>query len=207
LSGPLHAVVLAAGSAGRFGGRKLLAPWQEGVLLDGALAAAFAAPVDRVTVATGADADAVHAAARAFADARPDGARLRVVHAANYSGGLSQSLGAAIAALPPDSAGAFVFLGDMPDVPHAVLPPLAEALAVGAKAAAPFYRGRRGHPVLFAASLLPELMALEGDQGARAVLDRLGPALARIEAPSAGVLLDIDTPSQLAAATNRGFAG
>ena len=40
-----EAVILAAGSGSRFGGGKLLAPWGAGVLLEGALAAALAAPV------------------------------------------------------------------------------------------------------------------------------------------------------------------
>ena len=59
----LEAVVLAAGSGSRFGGGKLLAAWGAGVLLEGALAAAFAAPVRGVTVVIGADAEAVAAAA------------------------------------------------------------------------------------------------------------------------------------------------
>jgi len=62
----LEAIVLAAGSGARFGGAKLTAPWRGGVLLDGALAAAFQAPVRTVTVVTGAD-PKVGPAARAFA--------------------------------------------------------------------------------------------------------------------------------------------
>src|SRR6478609_1963038 len=65
-NGPFEAVVLAAGSGSRFGGGKLLAAWDAGVLLEGALAAAFAAPVRDVTVVVGADADAVAAVARDF---------------------------------------------------------------------------------------------------------------------------------------------
>jgi CTP:molybdopterin cytidylyltransferase MocA len=51
-----EAVVLAAGAGARFGGGKLLAPYMAGVLLDGALAAALAAPACSVTLVTGADA-------------------------------------------------------------------------------------------------------------------------------------------------------
>ncbi|HEX7947277.1 MAG TPA: NTP transferase domain-containing protein, partial [Phenylobacterium sp.] len=56
-------LVLAAGAGSRFGGGKLTAPFRDGVLLDGALAAAFAAPVRIVTLVTGADAGRVVAAA------------------------------------------------------------------------------------------------------------------------------------------------
>ncbi|MDB5496520.1 MAG: conserved uncharacterized MobA-related protein, partial [Phenylobacterium sp.] len=54
-----EAVVLAAGSGSRFGGGKLLAAWNAGVLLEGALAAALAAPARSVTVVVGADSEAV----------------------------------------------------------------------------------------------------------------------------------------------------
>jgi molybdenum cofactor cytidylyltransferase len=191
-----EAVILAAGAGSRFGGGKLLAPWRGGVLLDGALAAAFAAPVRSVTVVTGAQADQVAAAARAFADHAGQAARLRLVHAADHAEGMAASLRAGIAALAPDTGAAFIFLGDMPAIPHAILPRLAEALA-GADAAAPVFDGRRGHPALIGAALFPALSTLKGDEGARKVLAGLGERLALVEAPDDGVLLDIDRPGDL----------
>jgi len=193
----IEALMLAAGAARRFGGGKLTAPWRGGVLLDGALAAAFAAPAPTVTVVTGADAAAVEAAARAFAAQAGEVGRLRIVHAADHAEGMAASLRAGIVSLPPDAAGAFVFLGDMPRVPHAVLAPLAAAVAAGASAAAPVHQGRRGNPVAFARSLFPELAELRGDQGARKILDRLGPDLALITSPDDGVLFDVDERGDL----------
>lgn len=194
----LEAVVLAAGSGSRFGGGKLLAPYADGVLLDGALAVAFAAPARSVWVVTGADAGAVGSAARAFADRTGQADRLRFVHAADHAEGMGASLRTAIAALPGDAAGAFVFLGDMPRVPAAILPALAEALAAGAPVAAPTWQGRRGNPVLLGRTLFPQLLALTGDQGARAVLQSLGSRLELVQAPDDGVLFDIDEPRDLA---------
>ena len=95
----LEAVVLAAGAGARFGGGKLLAPWGEGVLLDAALAPAFAAPVRCVTVVTGADGPAVGAAASAFAARHGQGARLRLVHAPDHAEGMGASLRAGVASL------------------------------------------------------------------------------------------------------------
>jgi molybdenum cofactor cytidylyltransferase len=191
----LEAVVLAAGQARRFGGGKLLAPWDDGVLLDGALRVAFAAPVRTVTVVTGAD-PGVAAAAERFAAATGQAGRLRLARAVDHLEGMAASLRAGLVALPPDAAGAFIFLGDMPRVPAAVLPPLVAALE-GRRAAAPIFEGRRGHPALFASSLFPQLQRLSGDAGARAILESLGPDLALVEAPDDGVLFDVDTPQDL----------
>ena len=194
----LEAIVLAAGFGARFGGGKLTAPWRDGVLLDGALAAAFAAPVRSVTVVWGAD-PAVPEAAQAFAERAGEAARLKLANAPDHAEGMAATLRAGIGSLATDVAGAFVFLGDMPCVPVAVLAKLAKALAAGVPAAAPVFEGSRGHPVLFSAPLFPQLLALAGDEGARAVLQRLGGALATVEAPDEGVLFDIDLPDDMTA--------
>lgn len=194
--GRLEAVVLAAGAGSRFGGGKLTAPWRGGVLLDGALAAAFAAPVRTVAVVWGAD-DGVREAASAFADKAGVAGRLRLVHSPRFAEGLSASLAAGVASLADDVSGLFVFLGDMPRIPVAVLGPLAAALSSGAPAATPVFDRRRGHPVLFGRALFPRLLALTDDRGAGALLQELGPAVARVAAPDDGVLYDVDRREDL----------
>ncbi len=185
-TGPrLEAIVLAAGLGRRFGGGKLTAVFPGGRLIDRALACAFAAPVRKVMVVVGAD--------PAVADlARAAGAR--VVVAEDYAAGLSASLRAGIEALPGDTEGAFIFLGDMPRIPVSVLRPMALALDEGAFAVAPVFEGQRGHPVLFAEPLFAQLLSLEGDKGAGALLDGLGEGLVTVPAPDDGVLFDVDTP-------------
>ena len=186
------AVVLAAGAASRFGGGKLTAPYREAPLIHGALAAARAAPVALVTLVTGADAEAVAAVARAFDPA------VRLVHASDHAQGMAASLRTGIASLPAGLAGAFVFLGDMPRIPHVVLAPLAEAVRAGAAAAAPTYQGARGHPVVLSAALFPVALRLAGDIGARPLLQGLGARLVLVEAPDDGVLFDVDERRDLA---------
>lgn len=195
--GGFDAIVLAAGLGSRFGGGKLLAPWRGGVLLDGALDAALAAPARSVIVVTGANGEKVDAAARASATRMDAGRRLRIVHAADHLEGMGASLRCGAAALEPDSDGVFVFLGDMPRIPHAVLEPLAAAVRAGAPAAAPVFEGQRGHPALIGRELIPALRTLRGDAGARAVLKALGAKLAVVEASDDGVLFDVDEPDDL----------
>src|SRR5690606_3479189 len=195
--GPFEAVVLAAGAGRRFGGGKLLAPYAGGALLDGALAAAFAARARSVAVVTGDRAEEVAAAARAFAERAGQAKRLKLLFAPRHAEGMGCSLAAAAEALPADAAGVFVFLGDMPRVPHDLAARLAEALHGGADAAAPVAGGRRANPVLLGARLLPALRELSGDQGARAILAGLGERLALVEVEDEGVLFDVDRPEQL----------
>lgn len=166
-------------------------------MLEGALGAAFAAPAETVTLVVGAGAPRVSAAATAFAARVGDAGRLRIVTAADWAAGLSASLRAGFGALPSGLEATYVFLGDMPRVPTAVLAPLAAAVGAGAPAAVPLCRGEIGHPALISAALFPEIARLKGDRGARALLEGLGPALARIETDDDGVLFDVDTAGAL----------
>jgi molybdenum cofactor cytidylyltransferase len=197
-SGALEAIVLAGGAGSRFGGGKLLAPWRQGLLIEAALDAAFAAPVRSVVLVTGADAGVMPVALE-YAMREGEMGRLRIVHARDHAQGLSATLKAGLDALPPDTAGAFVFLGDMPTIPPEVPPALARALVGDVIAAAPTFEGRRGHPVLFGAALFPSLTRLSGDEGGRSVLLGLAPAqLATVATPFPGVLFDVDVPEDLA---------
>ncbi len=198
-SGPWAAIVLAAGAGRRFGGGKLLAEFEGRPLLAGALEAALASPALQVILVTGAQAEAVGDAARDIFTARGEGARLRIVHAADHDEGMGASLRAGARALAAEAAGVFVFLGDMPKIPATILPRLAQAVRDGAAAAAPRHNGRRGHPVLIGRDLLPALARLSGDAGARAILADLGDRMALVESDDPGVLFDVDRPEDLTA--------
>ena len=188
----LQALVLAAGSASRFGGRKLLADWHGQPLLHAALAAAHAAPVEGVTVVTGADASEISACIEAFDPA------ITCVHASDHAEGMSASLKVGIATLPPQTDAVFVFLGDMPRVPHVLLQSLADAVCSGAPAAEPVFQGRRGNPVVLAREVFADIAMLSGDTGARQILQGLGSRVALVESPDDGVLFDVDTRDDLA---------
>lgn len=193
----LEAIVLAAGAGRRFGGRKLVAPFEGRPLIAGALDAAFAAPVRTVTVVTSGDPE-VTAAALGHARSLGREADLRVVIAEDAAEGLGASLRAGVASLPADAGGAFVFLGDMPRVPAEVGMRLAALLDEDHDLAAPRWEGRRGHPVLFGRAVLPALLDLVGDVGAQAVIASAGPRLALADGFDSGVLFDVDRREDLA---------
>ncbi len=112
---------------------------------------------------------------------------------------MSTAIRAGIAALPPHVEAAIVALGDQPLVDRRVVAQLVERWrASGARAIQPRYDDGSGHPVLFDAALFPALLALEGDVGARTVLDALGDAL-DVVTIAGSCPIDIDTPETLRA--------
>lgn len=107
--------------------------------------------------------------------------------AASLVHGLRQSLPAAQAWV--------VGLADMPYVERATIAALRAALEAGAAIAAPVHAGRRGNPVAFSVVHLAELLALEGDQGARALLR--AHFVTEVEVRDPGIFRDIDLPADL----------
>lgn len=193
----LEAIVLAAGAGRRFGGRKMLAPFEGRPLIAGALDAAFAAPVRRVRLVTDGDPElAAIVGDHALDLGRPDD--LEVVVARDAAEGMGASLREAVASLPAETDGAFVFLGDMPRIPVGLAASLAEVLAKGFDLAAPCFEGQRGHPVLFGRACFPTLRRLAGDEGARSLLSAAGERLALVETSDPGILFDVDRREDLA---------
>lgn len=93
------------------------------------------------------------------------------------------------------ATGWLIALGDMPHVQPATMAALVQAIGQGADIAAPIFEGRRGNPVAFSASHLARLLALEGDQGARAILKNY--SVNEVIVSDNGILRDIDTPADL----------
>jgi molybdenum cofactor cytidylyltransferase len=109
----------------------------------------------------------------------------------------ARGMGATIATGVAERSGApgwLVLPADMPLVRPDTLLAVASALEQHPVAYAQ-HKGRRGHPVAFAAELYSELIQLSGDDGARRVMLRY-PAHGQ-EVSDAGVLLDIDTALDL----------
>jgi molybdenum cofactor cytidylyltransferase len=107
--------------------------------------------------------------------------------------GMGYSIGVGVGARA-NAGGWLVLPGDMPMVRPTSLRAVAQALSHHPVVYAQ-HRGRRGHPVGFAAELYSELVALEGDEGARRLLARYPTHAVELDDP--GVLVDVDTEHDL----------
>jgi molybdenum cofactor cytidylyltransferase len=186
--GAIVGILLAAGSASRFGGAKLAAPMGDGTPIGVAALKNLAAAVD-VVVAVVRPGDA--ALASVFA---AHGARITVCPWAAEGMGVSLAWGIRAA---PVAAGWVIALADMPWIEPATIARIADALKHGSALAAPEYQGARGHPVGMASRFYGELTALSGDEGAKCVLAAHATAVELVPVNDAAVLRDIDTPDDL----------
>lgn len=188
-AGPLVGVLLAGGSATRFGSDKLLHPLPDGTPIAVAATRNLIAAVPRVVAVVRPDAPDLERALRAagaevtVCDRAAEGMGVTLAHAVRASGNVG---------------GWVVALADMPFIRPETIRRVVEAVVGGATIAAPHYRGARGHPVGFAPAFRSALEQLVGDAGAREIVKANPAALARVDVDDPGVVRDIDTPADLA---------
>ena len=180
----------------------------------GALRAARPA-VSAIVVVTGHEAAQVQALVDSLRAELGEAIPLRCVHNPDYAAGLSTSLRVGIAALSAGAAagggaggcdGALVCLGDMPRVGPAHIEALLAAFDPSDGRGgdrADLQRSAR-QPVLWSSRYFPELQQLQGDSGARSLLDRHADVLCYVPMPDDGVTIDVDTPEALKRVQDQG---
>lgn len=181
-------VLLAGGTGSRFGGDKLVASLRDGRAVAEAAAAPMVAALDEVVAVVRPDHEMLAAMLQA--------AGCVVVARERAREGMGASLAEGVRARA-DADGWIIGLADMPWIRPATITRVAAALERGARLAAPRYRGRRGHPVGFAADLRGDLLAQGGDTGARAIIAAHEPHLELVDSDDPGVVVDIDTRAGL----------
>ncbi len=185
----LVGLLLAAGSASRFGSDKQRHRLPHGVVIAVQSARHLLSEVPRVVAAVRPGAEETAHALEA------EGCEVAVC--GNAAEGMGASLACAARAAG-DADGFLVALADMPFVRRSSIAAVREALEKGALLAAPYFRTRRGHPVGFAGRLRVELESLAGDEGAKRVIAAHGAELVKVPVGDPGVIRDIDRPSDLA---------
>jgi molybdenum cofactor cytidylyltransferase len=185
----IAAIVLAAGFARRMGRQKLLLDLRGRPVVRWSVEAVLPHVGDTVVV-TGQDDAAVRAAL--------DGLAVRFAVNPRPQAGQGSSIAVGAAVLKPWTAAVLVALGDQPRLPEGLIARLlAERERSGKAIVAPVYRGTQGTPVLFGAEVFGELRALDGDAGARVVVQRRSERVAPV-AVDAPMPLDVDTPEDYA---------
>jgi molybdenum cofactor cytidylyltransferase len=182
-------ILLAAGFARRMGRQKLLLAFRGKPIVRWA-AETLAPHVEDLVVVTGQEDGGVREALT--------GLRVRFARNPRPHDGQGSSIAVGVAALKPWTRAALIALGDQPRLPVEVVPALLAAWERSGKAiAAPLYRGTQGTPVLFAASVFGELGVLQGDAGARSVVQARPERveLLALDLPMPG---DVDTPEDYA---------
>lgn len=188
----IAAVVLAAGESRRMGDVNKLTMQVDGTpMVARVVYAVQQSGVQRIIVVTGHQPERIEEAL--------SGCNVELVHNPDYAEGIGTSVRTGVAALGDDVHGALVALGDMPWVSVEVIDRLVDAFTSDGQLSIfiPMFGRKRGNPVLWGAQHFPELLALTGDVGGKALFHRHAAAICYVDVESAGVNIDVDTPEAL----------
>lgn len=187
----IAAIVLAAGRSSRMGARNKLLELVDGKpIIERVVSVALQSGAKPVIVVAGFEADRIAEALH--------GQDVITVNNPDFERGLSTSLQAGLAALPPDCAGAMILLGDMPQIKPSDIAALISAAKTREAICVPVNDGKVGNPILWGAAYFAEMMQLTGDAGAKQLLAKHPQRVVQVPIASDGIFTDIDAPSDLA---------
>ncbi len=203
------AIILAAGRSTRMHNsndhvHKLLLPLGSGTVLSSVVSATIASQAHPVLVVLGYQGEQIRASLAQTLYISPDGVPPDLLFVENtaFASGMSTSLHAGFRALlqqadnQPEYVcdGALVLLGDQPLITTSLLNQLIQSRQQsGKRIIAPFYNGKRGNPVLFAADLFTKLLTITGDEGARTIIEQHQDEIEKLALDDAQAWYDVDT--------------
>jgi molybdenum cofactor cytidylyltransferase len=184
-------LILAAGESRRMGSPKALLEFQGETFLD-RLIGLFARCCSPVIVVLGAQKETVRAGLRrageAFLLENPD-----------FQRGQLSSMQCGLRAVPVDVDGVLFTLVDHPAVASATIATLLnQPNSAAVTLRIPRWDGKRGHPIWFSRSVVPEFLALPSGASAREVLTRNASEIAYIDVDDPGIMADVDDPAAYA---------
>src|SRR5271169_5565751 len=183
------AIVLAAGRSTRMGEAKQLLRLGESTVLGQTLENVRGAGVDEIVLVLGFSAQTIR---EQLPISVTEGLKIVVNQA--YEQGMASSLREGISALDPQTEAALVVLADQPFIrPETLNRLIEEHRRTHAQIVIPMYKGFRGNPVLLDRSVFPEVMALDGDIGCRAIFGSHLEGIVKVEVGDVGILLDLDS--------------
>ncbi|MDQ7840298.1 MAG: NTP transferase domain-containing protein [bacterium] len=201
-AGPIHlpaqnagslvsAVILAAGASTRMGRPKLAIPVRGTPMIRRVVEAALASRCGETIMVLGTHAELYRSLL--------DGLAVRIVENPDPTRGMASSIRAGIESVSPDASGAVILLADQPFVSAEVIDRLIESAAgAGRRIVASEHHGAATPPVFFPRAFFPELLALEGDRGARSVIQSHPGEYVLVPLPES-CAADVDTSADLSA--------
>ena len=182
----IGAVILAAGMSSRMGEAKQLLRFGENTLLERVIENVRASRVDEIVLVLGHEAKTIQE--------RVGVKNLKVALNEAYQQGMGTSLRTGLSKLDPAIDAALIVLADQPFVRPATLDLLIDQYQRSkAQIMIPVYKGFRGNPVLLDRSVFPEVMALSGDIGCRAIFGDHLDGIVKVPVEDIGILLDLDS--------------
>lgn len=183
----ISALILAAGRSTRMGDFKPLLPLNGQTIIEILIELFRSAGISEILVVLG------HRAAEIRTVLEKQG--IPWVINEQYDSGMFSSIQAGVKNLSPDCGAFFLEPADIPLVrPETLSRLISVRREKKARICHPCHLGRRGHPPLLSAVLIPDILAFDEPGGMRALLSRYSEDALNVDCGDPGILVDLDTP-------------
>lgn len=187
----IAAIILAAGQSTRMGVSKMLLPWKDATVLDAVISLAVSARLSTVAVVTGAFHDQIQNILAAY------GNQIIEIFNPHYiEREMFFSLKMAIQELQDKCDAAMIFLGDQPQISHAIVEAIIQKFRIShPQIILPSYNMRRGHPILIHQDYLREILSMPDSGSLKEFMNNNSSAIDYLLVDTREVLEDIDSPA------------
>jgi molybdenum cofactor cytidylyltransferase len=194
MAGMIIGIILASGFSRRMHAEKLLLEVDGTPLVERVIQAAKASLLDEVVLVY------QHEDIKKTGEKYP----IKTVLNKNADEGQSASIKIGIEAANPGADGFMFLVGDQPFLNAATINLLIAAFKQEPhNIIAPVYNGRRGNPVIFPSTLKDDLLALKGDQGGRALIEKTPDRVSLVSIEDERLGIDVDTEEDFECIRNR----
>jgi len=184
----VSAIILSAGTSSRFGDKnKLLKPFMDSSILEHVVKTITTLPILEVILVTGYEQDKIAEAVKDY--------NVQIINNTEYQTGIASTIKCGISAASQKTEGYMICLGDMPYITMEYIKNLLDTFINSNTPSiiVPTFEGRRGNPVLFSKIFIDELSRMEGDKGARVVIDNHPDSIIEVQIPKETYFFDVDT--------------
>lgn len=181
----ISAILLAAGESKRMGRAKQLLPLGEKSILEHSLDNLLESTVDEVIVVLGSEAEKV--------SKKMAGRPVKVMINPDYQRGMGTSIAKGMDSISETADAVMLVLADQPFIASKIINRLIDGFETGNKGiAVPVYKGRRGHPIIFAIKYKSELSGLQGDTGGKEIIEKHPNDILEVGVDAGDIHVDID---------------
>jgi len=182
----IYGIILAAGEGKRMGKLKLTLPLGNKKLIEWVLQAVKLAPLDKYFLVVRPEDKDIIKIGKAWG--------AEIVLNPDFRKGMSTSIKKALLKINTQEAeGFFLILGDQPLITSKIINKLIKSFSSGKREiVVPYFKDKRGNPVLFDICWKDELMAVTGDVGGRFLIKAHPERVKRVNVSDETILFDID---------------
>ena len=182
----IYGIILAAGEGKRMGKAKLTLPLGNNQLIEWVLQAVKLAPFDKFFLVVRPEDKDIIKIGKAWG--------AEIVFNPDFRKGMSSSIEKALLKINTQEVeGFFLILGDQPLITSKIINKLIKSFSPGKKEiVVPYFKDKRGNPVLFDIYWKDELMAVTGDVGGRVLIKAHPEKVKRVNISDETILFDID---------------